>query len=189
MKFKDVYIDEKGVFTRVFKEEYPTEYKTIFGNTPPESIDIHSVILYGERELMKAITPSNLDTVISTVILMNKEVWVKQATVINDEYDVIKPFVSERIETGKATRDEDVNNDIINSKKYFNDDEFTDGQKETAQTQQGWQENKESTYTQRGYGGTRLISEIIQKELELRQINIIKKVMLSLVKEVTLDIY
>lgn len=178
-----------GLMESIFYKYFPTDYKSIFDSLKPSSVDTYIILTYGEKVLIRAIDLNNHEDIIKSIIEMNLPVWLKQITIFKKEYDVLEPVkrVEERKETNQ--REEDKTNDIINSKKFFNDGEFTDGQKESEQTQQGWKEEKTYENTERGIGSGKLVSEVIQKEIKLRELNLRKNIINSLIKELTLDIY
>lgn len=178
-----------GLMESIFYKYFPTDYKSIFDSLQPSSVDTYIILTYGEKVLIRAIDLTNHEDIIKSIIEMNLPVWLKQITIFKKEYDVLEPVkrVEERKETNQ--REEDKTNDIINSKKFFNDGEFTDGQKESEQTQQGWKEEKTYENTERGIGSGKFVSEVIQKEIKLRELNLRKKIINSLIKELTLDIY
>lgn len=189
MLFKELYINNKGVFESVFKTEFPYEYKEIFGDLDPKEIDTYALLNYGEKKLYSVITKSNYKVILQSVMYLNIYSWVKQAEILSSEYDALKPLIREIKDNRADTRDETKTNDTTNSKKYFNDGEFTDGQKEVAETKQGWAETQERAYSESGIGNNNAVSEIIQKEVKLRELNIIKKVTNELVAEITLKLY
>ena len=189
MKYADTYKEKKGIFETIFLAEYPVEYAKIFGDINPKNVDMMALLQHGNKTLIYAIDHANYIDAISSVIVMNVGTWVKTAEVLALEYDVINPITGEMTISETATREENRTNDITNSKKYFNDGEFTDGQRETAETAQGWEETKNRTHSNSGIGNSNNISESIQKEIDLRQLNYQKKVISLLVSDITLDIY
>lgn len=188
MKYKELY-PNGGLFTDVFIKEYPEEYHTIFIDTPSNVIDGYTLLKYGEREVVRAINDANKNVIISSVIGVNLYAWVKQAGVLGEEYDVLRPIIREIESTDNSSRDEQKTDDTVHSNKYFNDEDYEDGRKENRANQTGWQEQKISTSTERGNSSPKSISTIITEEIELREYNIKLKVIKDLIDEITLSIY
>lgn len=188
MKYKELY-QSGGLFTDVFASEYPDAYADIFIDTPSDVIDGYSLIKYGEREVIGAINDINKNTLISSVISVNLHAWVKQAGVLGEEYDLLRPLIREIESTEETERDEDINNDIIHSNKYFNDLDYEDGRKENRSNSTGRQERKTFESVERGSSYPKPVSAIIKEEIELREYNIKLKVIKDLIDEITLSIY
>lgn len=188
MKYKELY-KSGGVFTDIFASEYPDEYAAIFIDTPSEILDTYSVLKYGEREIIGAINDDNKDIIISSIICVNLHAWVKQAGVLGEEYDVLRPLIREIESTNNSSRDEQITNDIVHSNKFFNDVDYEGGRKENTDNQKGWQEEQTFTSVERGNRSPKLISEVIKEEIELREHNIKLKVIKDLINEITLTIY
>lgn len=188
MKYKELYPDG-GLFTDVFMREYPREYATIFKDTPSNILDVYSLTKYGEREVIGAINANNKNIIISSVISVNLHAWVKQARLLDEEYDILRPLIREIESTDETQREEDVTNDTTHSSKYFNDLDYEDGRKENRATNTGWQERKTHTSIERGSSYPKPVSAILKEEIELREHNIKLKVMRDLINEITLSIY
>jgi hypothetical protein len=188
MKYKELY-KSGGLFTDVFASEYPNEYATIFIDTQSTILDAYSKTKYGEREVISAITDENKNTIISSVIAVNLPTWVKQAEVLGEEYDLLRPIIREIESTEETTRNEDNTNDITHSNKYFNDLDYEDGRKENRSNTSGRQERKTYYSTERGNNCPKSVSTIIKEEIELREYNIKIKVIKDLINEITLSIY
>lgn len=188
MKYKELY-KNGGLFTDVFASEYPVEYETIFIDTPSEIIDTYSVLKYGDREIIGAINDDNKNIIISSIICVNLHAWVKQAGILGEEYDVLRPVIREIESTNNLSRDEQITNDIVHSNKFFNDVDYEEGRKENRDNQTGWQEEQTFTSVERGNRSPKLISEVIKEEIELREHNIKLKVIKDLINEITLTIY
>lgn len=189
MVYKDLHKDGKGIFETVFKKLYTEQYDIIFAQADPVELDMYALTTFSGKKLISAITPENYTYIISSVINVNVHSWVKQAEAMGVVYDILKPSVRVTEFTETASRDENRTNDKTNSKKYFDDAEFTDGTKETAETQQGWQETKSRTSSDSGIGAGVSVSGVIQKEVTLRELNIRTKVIYQLIDEITLSIY
>lgn len=188
MKYKELYKDG-GLFTDVFASEYPDAYADIFIDTPSFIIDAYSLTKYGEREVIRAINEDNKNVLISSVIAVNLHAWIKQAGVLGEEYDLLRPLIREIESLDETERDEDITNDIIHSNKYFNDLDYEDGRKENRSNSTGRQERKTFTSTERGGSNSKPVSTIIKEEIELREYNIKLKVIKDLIDEITLSIY
>ena len=188
MKYKELY-QSSGLFTDVFASEYPDAYADIFIDTPSFIIDAYSLAKYGEREVIRAINDTNKNVIISSVIGINLHAWVKQAGVLGEEYDLLRPLIREIESLDKTERDEDITNDITHSNKYFNDLDYEDGSRENRTNQTGWQERKTHTSVERGNSSPKLVSTIIAEEIALREHNIKLKVIKDLINEITLSIY
>ena len=114
---------------------------------------------------------------------------MKQAGVLGEEYDVLRPLIREIESNNKSSRDEQITNDIVHSNKFFNDVDYEEGRKENRDNQTGWQEEETFTSVERGNRSPKLISEVIKEEIELREHNIKLKVIKDLINEITLTIY
>lgn len=186
MKYKELCA---GIFTDIFAKKYMEEYVQIFGDSPSEAIDGYSLLKYGERELVSAMNETNRDIIVSSIIGINLHAWVKQASALSAEYDVLLPTISEIESTDHASRDEEKTDDTVHSNKYFNDEEYEDGRKENRANQSGWQEQKTSTSTERGNRGSKSVTTIITEEIALRELNIREKVIKDLINDITVSIY
>ncbi len=186
MKYKELC---NGIFTDIFEAKYPAEYEQIFGDTPSDAIEGFALLKYGERELVSAMNETNKDVIVSSIIGINLHAWIKQASALRAEYDVLLPTISEIESTDHASRDEEKTDDTVHSNKYFNDEEYEGGRKEIRANQSGWQEQKTSTSTERGNRGSKSVSTIITEEIELRELNIKEKVIKDLINDITVSIY
>lgn len=186
MKYKEL---SGGLFTDIFAVKYPSEYEQIFGDTPSEVVDGYSLLKYGERELVSAMNETNKDIIASSIISINLHTWIKQASVLRAEYDVLNPIIREIESTENSNREEEKTDDTVHSNKYFNDVDYEDGRKENRANQTGWQEQKTSTSIERGNSGSKSVSEVITEEIALRELNIKEKVIKDLINDLTLSIY
>ena len=93
MKIIDIYPDpQNGLFTKVFKVNFPTEYTTIFGDMDSVGLDTLVILDYGEKEMLNTITQDNANTYVKNIIDLNVANWVKVANAYNAKYDVLNPI-------------------------------------------------------------------------------------------------
>ncbi len=188
MKYKELY-KEGGLFTDVFALKYPDEYAEIFIDTPSFVMDAYTLTKYGEREVIRAINDDNKNIIISSIIAVNLHTWIKQAAILGEEYDLLRPLIREIESVEETETDEDVINDITHSNKYFNDLDYEDGRKENRGHQSGRSERKTFESVERGSGYPKPVSAVIKEEIALREYNIKIKVVKDLINEITLSIY
>ena len=189
MKINELFTGENGLFEKIFKPLFPVLYKSIFGDDDPKLIDIDLRFKYGNRTLVNAVTPETANDVVKSIITVKFDEWQKQIQVFNNEYDVLNPVIEKVEETKKNTVDETGNNNTVDSSVTFNNGDFGNDTKQQRDTTENRQENCSTTSVKYGVGSSLPVSEIIQKEMNLRKTNFKTQVITELAKELTADIY
>lgn len=187
MTYSELFLG-RGIFGTVFYTDYPTQYADIFGDTPATKLDAYAVLHFGDRETVVSINEDNYKDIVSSVIAVNVDGWVKQAKAMQAEYDVTKPTVQDRTITESTTTNETGNGTDTSSDVAFNETDFTDRDKNTKQDETNRTEEKTTTENVSGMGSKSISSEI-EKELRLRRDIWRKNIIFALVNELTLDIY
>ena len=164
-------------------------YKSIFGEDAPNLIDIDLRFKYGNRELVDAITNETATDIIKGIITVKFDEWQRQIQVFNKEYDVLNPVTSKTTETTTNTVDETGNNSTVDSSVTFNNGEFGNDTKQQRDSTGNRQETGTKTSTKSGFPSSLPVSEIIQKEMNLRKTNFKTQVVTEIAKEISLDIY
>lgn len=188
MKIKELFTIGNGLFEKYFKPEYPTEYKTLFGDTPPRKLDVFTLLNYGDRELTPTINDANVNDIVSAVIAINVPSWIRIAQVMNITYDPINPIQSVHSITESKDISETGTGTNVEGDKAFNDVEITDTNRETNTDTSTRKETLTREDSTRGTG-VQSIAEIIGKEITLRSDNYYKNIIFAIIKELTLSIY
>ena len=189
MKYKDLFGTGNGIFATVFNAEYPADYTAIFGDTTPAQADIFALLNYGEKTVCASITPDNAKDVVSAVIAINVQGWKRQAQAMLADYDVLTPVTGQVERTETVTLQESTDNTETGANKAFNDTDFSDSDRKTANDERNRTEERQTTETSKGTGASKSISSEIAKELQLRRDNWRKNIIFALVRELTTSIY
>lgn len=189
MKYSELFTNGNGIFATVFKTEYPTEYAAIFGDTDPTKLDAYALLMYGSKTVVSSITNDNASVIVSAVIAVNVQGWAREAAAMLADYDVLAPVTGqiERAET--ITLQESTDNTETDANKAFNDTDFSDSDRKTANDMRNRTESRQTTETSKGTGASKSISSEIEKELQLRRDNWRKSIIFALVRELTTSIY
>lgn len=189
MKYNELFTKGNGVFAKVFKTEYPTEYAAIFGDTDPTKLDAYALLMYGSKTIVSSITSDNASEVVSAVIAVNVQGWEREAAAMLADYDVLAPVTGQIERTETVTLQESTDNTETGADKAFNDTDFSDSDRKTANDTRNRTESRQTTETSKGTGASKSISTEIEKELQLRRDNWRKNIIFALVKEITTSIY
>lgn len=189
MKYSELFTEGNGIFTTVFKAGYPTEYAAIFGDTDPTKLDAYALLQFGGKTLVSSINAANASDVVSAVIDVYIQGWVREAAAMLAEYDVITPVTGEIERTETVTLQESTDNTETGANVAFNDTGFSDSDRKTAQDARNRTESRKTTETSKGTGASKSISLEIEKELRLRRDNWKKNIIFALVREITTSIY
>lgn len=189
MKINELFTGENGLFEKIFKPLFPLVYQSIFGDDDPKIIDAYLRFKYGNRMLVDVITNETATDIVKGIITVKFDEWQKQIQVFNKEYDVLSPVTEKLTKTTNNTVDETGNNNTVDSSTTFNDGEFGNDTKQQRDTTGNRQETGTETSVKNSVPSSYLISEIIQKEINLRRTNFKTQVIVELVRELTLDIY
>lgn len=189
MKYNELFTKGSGVFATVFKTEYPTEYAAIFGDTDPTKLDAYASLMYGGKTVVGSITSDNARDVVSAVIAVNVQGWEREAAAMLANYDVLTPVTGQIERTETVTLQESTDNTETGADKAFNDTDFSDSDRKTANDTRNRTESRQTTETSKGTGASKSISAEIEKELQLRRDNWRKSIIFALVRELTTSIY
>lgn len=184
MKYSEIFTKGNGIFATVFKNEYPTEYAAIFGDTDPTKLDAYALLMYGGKTVV-----SNARDVVSAVIAVNVQGWEREAAAMLADYDVLTPVTGSVERTETVTLQESTDNTETGANKAFNDTDFSDSDRKTANDERNRTEERQTTETSKGTGASKSISTEIAKELQLRRDNWRKNIIFALVRELTTSIY
>lgn len=188
MTYTDKFGHTNGLFTTIFKPKFPDLYTSVFGETEPELIDAYVAVNYGSRKLIEPIQTDLVTGYIESVIHIHASNWQKVADALQLSYDLLKPYnITETSETDTITdSDEDVEN--INSNIPFNETEYNEYEKSKDIKVAERTEHQIRTNTRSGTVGNSNNSKIIQEEINLRQINVQKTVIYTILQSITLSV-
>lgn len=189
MKYSELFTKDNGIFATVFKTEYPTEYAAIFGDTDPTKLDAYALLMYGGKTVVSSITSDNASDVVSAVIAVNVQGWEREAAAMLADYDVLTPVTGSVERTETVTLQESTDNTETGANKAFNDTDFSDSDRKTANDERNRTESRKTTETSKGTGASKSISTEIEKEVQLRRDNWRKNIIFALVSEITTSIY
>lgn len=189
MKINELFTGENGLFEKIFKPLFPVLYKSIFGEDDPKLIDIDLRFKYGNRTLVNAITSETATDIVKSIITVKFDEWQKQITVFNKEYDPLTPVTEKLTETTNNTVDETGNNNTVDSSVTFNNGDFGNDTKQQRDSTGNRQETGTKTTVKNSLPNGVPVSEIVQKEINLRRTNFKTQVIAELAKELTIDIY
>lgn len=190
MKVSEYLTQEQTTgFFPVMENAYPETYQKLFGTIDPTLLDTRVGLLYGERELIAALTNETATNIIKSVIIVNADSWVKQANALNAVYDVLQPVTSKQVTTISETTTESNNNTDTKQSTTFNDSTFGDDERNEQTGTGNRTGEKTQTIENSGNGSGAPVSEIIKKEINLRKISLQKQVVNDLMSELILSIY
>lgn len=189
MKVREIFDSENGIFEKIFKPNFPVLYTTVFGEDDPVLIDLQVRTKYGERNLISAITDETATEIVKAIVTVKFDEWQKQIQVFNREYDVLDPVTSREVTSESYTSDETGSDNTVDSKTAFNDGNFNDESRQARDTAGNRQSTSNKESTRSGIKGSSPVSEVIQKEMDLRKRNFKVSVMAELMNEITVDIY
>ena len=189
MKINELFTGENGLFEKIFKPLFPVLYKSIFGEDDPKLIDVDLRFKYGNRTLVNAITSETATDIVKSIITVKFDEWQKQIQVFNNEYDPLNPVTEKLTETTNNTVDETGNNNTVDSSVTFNNGDFGNDTKQQRDSTGNRQETGTKTTVKNSLPNGVPVSEIVQKEINLRRTNFKTQVIAELAKELTIDIY
>lgn len=188
MKVKDLFYIDNGIFSTIFSTEFATAYKTIFGDVLPQSMDVYVLKTFGEKTLINYLTPDNYKDVVNSVIALNVDGWTKQAELMQKEFDILNPTISETTTTENTGATQTDTGESIASNKVYNDTDFNQNSKDNDNRQTERKETKSVSSVTKGLGNTDVISAI-KKEISFRLQNWRKSITFALINEITTEIY
>lgn len=189
MKINELFTVDNGLFETIFEPNFPVLYKSIFGEDDPKLIDIDLSFKYGNRQLVDAVTKETAADVLKGIITVKFDEWQKQIQVFNNDYDVLNPVIEKETVEHDNTVNETGDNNSVNSSVTFNNGDFGNDTKQQRNTTGNRQENSNTTRSKYGVGSSFPVSEIIQKEINLRKTNFKTQVITEVAKEISIDIY
>lgn len=189
MKYSELFTKGNGIFATVFKTEYPAEYAAIFGDTDPTKLDAYALLMYGCQTVASGITSDNARDAVSAVIAINVQGWEREAAAMLSVYDVLTPVTGQIERTETVTLQESTDNTETGANKAFNDTDFSDSDRKTANDERNRTEERRTTETSKGTGASKSISSELAKELQLRRDHWRKNIIFTLVRELTTSIY
>ena len=189
MTINELFTVDNGLFETIFEPNFPVLYKSIFGEDAPKLIDIDLRFKYGNRQLVDAVTKETATDILKGIITVRSDEWQKQIQVFNNEYDVLNPVIEKETVEQNNTVNETGDNNSVNSSVTFNNGDFGNDTKQQRNTTGTRQENGNTTRSKYGVGSSVPVSEIIQKEMNLRKTNFKTQVITELAKEISIDIY
>lgn len=189
MKLNEVLTGENALFEKIFEPNFPVWYKQIFGEDNPQLLDINLKFKYGNRNLVESITNDTVQNLIKSVITIKFDSWSRQLQVFNKEYDVLNPTTGTETTKESVNVDETGNNNTVDLKTSFNENDFANDTKQQRDTTGNRKETKESTVSKSGISSGTPVSEIIQKEMNLRKNNFKETVVRDIISDICLDIY
>ena len=189
MKYSELFTKGNGVFATVFKTEYPTEYAAIFGDTDPTKLDAYALLMYGSKTVASSITSDNAKDIVSAVIAVNVQGWEREAAAMLANYDVLTPVTGQIERTETITLQESTDNTETDADKAFNDTEFSDSDRKTANDARNRTEGRKTTENNKGMGANKSFSTDIEKELRLSRDNWKNSIIFELVTEITTSIH
>lgn len=115
--------------------------------------------------------------------------WLRQNDALTAKYDILTPTQRKVTETRSTDRNRENNATRLSANKAFNDENFSDNERNT---DTGTDTETETYNTERVELGPNVsvsVSETISQELKVRQYNLQKAIITAIVSEMTLDIY
>lgn len=189
MKIIELYPDpQNGLFTKVFKANFPHQYSKIFADMDSTGIDTLVLLKYGEKEVLNTITSENANTYVSNVIALMLTNWVKVADAYNTTYNVLEPTNKTTTKTNNATESENNTNTNISSNKPFNEVNFEEYDKDNNTSDKTRTNKTEVTEVVTGLNGKSATDEL-QKEIQFSLQNWRESIIFAIVNEITKSIY
>lgn len=187
MTINELFTGDNQLITNIFKNNYPDDYKVIFGETQPSYYDTVALLKWGTREVVETITPDNCKDVVSAIIAINVDGWRKAATTMQKEFDALKPVRRTITTTGKGTENQTANDANTESVKAFNDTDFTPDNKNESNNTKERTTTDEHTETVTGFDGD--VYSQLRKDFAFRLDNWRESIIFAIVSEITLSIY
>lgn len=189
MKIIDIYPDPKhGLFTDVFKVNFPTEYAEIFGEMDSVGLDTLVLLNYSERECINTITKDNANEYIKNIIALSVSNWVRVSSAYNAQYDVLNPIQQQTTREDQTTESANNSNTNVSSNKPYNETDFVEYDKDST-TYDNTRTNN-ITSTQKVVGlGSKSVTDELTKEIEFRLNNWRKSIIFAIINDITKSIY
>lgn len=189
MKYKELFTPDKGIFATIFKPNYPEQYRVIFGQTIPQVYDVLAVLQCGNKTLVEAVTPDTYNEIVTAVIAVNVDNWVKAANAMLAEYNALQPVKREVTRQTNGKDNETANDSTTDSRKAFNDTDFSPDSKGTAETEKTRVTEQTTVESVTGIGEAKETTDILRKEFAFRLDKWRESIIFAVVNEITISIY
>ena len=189
MKYNELFTSDKGIFATIFKPNYPEQYGIIFGQTIPQTYDVLASFKCGDKTLVDAVTIATYKDIVSAVIAMNVDNWVKAANIMLKDYDALKPIKREVTRQTNGNNNETANDSTTDNRKAFNDTEFSPDSKGTTESTKTYTNNQTVVESVTGISETKDTTDILQKEFAFRLDKWRESIIFAIVNEITISVY
>ena len=189
MKYNELFTSDKGIFATIFKPNYPVQYGVIFGQTIPQTYDVLASFKCGDKTLVNAVTIDTYKDIVSAVIAVNVDNWVKAANIMLTEYNAIKPIKREVTRQTNGNNNETANDSTTDNRKSFNDTEFSPDSKGTSESTKSYTNEQTVVESVTGIGERKNTTDILQKEFEFRLEKWRESIIFAIVNEITTTVY
>ena len=189
MKYNELFTSDKDIFATIFKPNYPEQYGVIFGQTIPQTYDVLASFKCGDKTLVDTVTIDTYKDIVSAVIAVNVDNWVKAANIMLTDYNALKPIKREFTRQTNGNNNEASNDSKTDNRKAFNDTEFSPDSKETSESTKSYTNEQKVVESVTGIGERENISGILQKEFAFRLDKWRESIIFAIVNEITLSVY
>ena len=189
MKYNELFTSDKGIFATIFKPNYPEQYGVIFGQTTPQTYDVLASFKCGGKTLVDAVTIETYKDIVSAVIALNVDNWVKAANIMLTDYNALKPIKREVTRQTNGNNNETSNDSTTDNRKAFNDTEFSPDSKGTSESKKTYTNEQTVVESVSGIGERTNTSDILQKEFEFRLEKWRESIIFAIVNEITISVY
>lgn len=189
MKYKDLFTSDKGIFATIFKPNYPEQYGVIFGQTIPQTYDVLASFKYGDKTLVDIVAINTYKDIVSSVIAVNVDNWVKAANIMLTDYNALKPIKREVTRQTNGNNNETANDSTTDNRKAFNDTEFSPDSKGTSESTKTYTNEQTVVESVTGIGESKNTTDILQKEFEFRLEKWRESIIFAIVNEITTSVY
>lgn len=189
IRFRDIFTADSGIFTNVFAVEQPTAFAAIFGDTTAAELDLYAYQQYADKLLMPYITDSTYYDTVKTIISVCLSKWESIADAMQAEYSYLEPVRTQRTYTDTKTVTSSTSDSNVKSIKVYNDDDYNDNERNTGTGTGNRTDTDAVSEDIKGIGSGVQYSDVIQKEIELRNYNYKHEIVKDLINNITLSIY
>lgn len=189
MKIKDLFVSEDlGIFT-IFAEDFQQAFNSLFGGQTASNVNKMVLFLYGEKTVLPSVNSDNWGVIVEMIISQRLTGWEKQQQALTAEYSVLTPNKTTETVSHTADRNKTNNGERLSANKAFNDNNFSDNERNTDTATGTETETYNTERVTMGSNGSTPVSEVILQEVKLRQYNLQKAIITAIVNEITTDIY
>lgn len=189
MKYNELFTPDKGIFATIFKPNYPEQYGVIFGQTIPQTYDVLTSFKCGDKTLVNAVTIETYKDIVSAVIAVNVDNWVKAANIMLTEYNVLKPVKREITRQTTGNNNETSNDSKTDNSKAFNDTDFSPESKGTSESTKSHTNQQTVVESVVGIGESKNTTDILQKEFDFKLEKWRESIIFAIVNEITISVY